>query len=248
MKKIITIAVALLLLASCGGGYNPPSNPGQTPNTPNSGNTGGNSGGTSTTTNPVASFSYETTHPFYAHFKNTSKNATSYEWDFGDGAKSTDASPTHKYSGKGVYKVTLKAKYAGVSKQDVYTKNITIIEPTTCYITSIEYKLIPKNNEYYNIRFTDDYFLFETLYWRTDWVMLSSANMPYTYTLNPKRELDFSNSKHVMRLYKNSNTSGMGTQVAAWEISTSNVKTKFPETQTGTTDNAQVVLSLEWSD
>ena len=237
MKKIITIAVALLLLASCGGGYNPPSNPGNTPNT-------GNSGGTSNTTKPVASFSYETTHPFYVHFTNTSKDASYYSWNFGDGTTSSEKNPIHKYSGKGVYKVVLTAK--GNGKTDTYTKNITVVAPTKCYITGVVYEKIPKNNEYYNIRFTDDYILFETLYWYIDWVMLSSANIPYKYMLKSKQQIDFSVSKYVMRLYQNGSTSGTGTQKAKWSVYTSDLKSKYAESTTGTASNAEVTLLLEW--
>lgn len=245
-SKLFSLALIAMLCACGGGGYNPPEIPTQNPNNPNQGNNGG--GTTTTPKNPVASFTHETSHPFYAHFKNTSQNATSYEWDFGDGSKSTDASPTHKYNGKGVYKVTLIAKYAGVSKQDTYTKNVTIVEPTICYATAVEYQLIPKNNEYYNIRFTDDYIFFETCYWYTDWVLLSSANMPYTYKLKNKKKIDFSQSEYVMRLYKNSGTSGTGSQVAAWSISISDLKSKFSETRTGISDNAKVKILLEWAD
>ncbi|TCO08022.1 PKD domain-containing protein [Natronoflexus pectinivorans] len=41
-------------------------------------------------------------------FINRSIGATSYLWNFGDGATSTDFSPTHQYSGVGVYDVTLQ--------------------------------------------------------------------------------------------------------------------------------------------
>lgn len=194
--------------------------------------------------NPVASFSYKTSHPFYVHFTNTSEDATYYSWNFGDGTTSSEKNPIHKYSGKGVYNVVLTAKSNG--KTDTYTKNITVVAPTNCYITGIVYEKIPKNNEYYNIRFTDDYVLFETLYWYTDWVMLSSANIPYKYMLKSKKQIDFSVSEYVMRLYQNGSTSGTGTQKAKWIIYPSNIKSKYAESTTGTASNAKVTLLLEW--
>lgn len=41
-------------------------------------------------------------------FKDTSVGAVSWEWDFGDGAKSTLQNPSHTYANEGVYNVTLK--------------------------------------------------------------------------------------------------------------------------------------------
>lgn len=45
--------------------------------------------------------------PYTWHFNNTSTNATSYIWDFGDSTSSTQAQPTHTYAAEGVYNVTL---------------------------------------------------------------------------------------------------------------------------------------------
>lgn len=228
MKKIVAIAVAILLLVSCGG-YNQPDKP-----------------TTPTTTSPVAGFSYKTSHPFYAHFTNNSYDATSYLWDFGDGTTSSEKNPIHKYSGKGVYKVVLTAK--GNGKTDTYTKNITVVAPTKCYITGIIYEKIPKNNEYYSIRCTDDYMLFETCYWYTDWLLLSSANVPYTQMFKYKQKIDFSKSKVVTRLYQNSNSSGSGKQVGSWNLYPSNVLSEYLEGVKATSDNAEIRLLFEWGD
>lgn len=43
-------------------------------------------------------------------FTNSSANATSYAWDFGDGGTSTDENPVHTYAEAGDYDVTLTAK------------------------------------------------------------------------------------------------------------------------------------------
>lgn len=236
MKKFLSITVLIALLASCGGGYNPP----EKPNTNNNESDGRVEAGYAT-----AGFTYETSHPFYVTFNNTSKNAQSYQWDFGDGRKSNEKNPTHKYNGKGVYKVTLTVSGKG---HESLSKNITIKEPTTCYVTGIKYDSIPKNNEYYNIRFTDDYLFFETLYWSTDWVLLSSANLPYIYTLKNKQKINFENSEYMMRLYTNTSNSGKGSQVKAWSIKTSDVKKDFSEIRTGTSKNTKVSILLEWED
>ena len=41
------------------------------------------------------------------NFKNNSKNISSLKWDFGDGTTSTDDSPVHNFSGKGIYQIKL---------------------------------------------------------------------------------------------------------------------------------------------
>ncbi|HTE30836.1 MAG TPA: PKD domain-containing protein, partial [Chryseolinea sp.] len=55
---------------------------------------------------PVANFTPSKTNcliPCTINFTNKSENSTSYRWDFGDGATSTDASPTHDYMDAGQY-------------------------------------------------------------------------------------------------------------------------------------------------
>ena len=61
----------------------------------------------------IAGFSsdqnYTCSIPSTVNFTNSSNNATSYLWDFGDGSTSTLANPTHVYTQLGVYDVTLIA-------------------------------------------------------------------------------------------------------------------------------------------
>ena len=60
-------------------------------------------------TPPVADFTY--TDPAMVNtaiaFKNSSANATTYEWDFGDGTTSTEQNPVHTYKKAGTYSVIL---------------------------------------------------------------------------------------------------------------------------------------------
>lgn len=228
MNKILTLLYFLLLIISCGG-YNPPQDP--------------DNGSAST---PTVDFSYILRHPFYAHFNNMSDVAPQYKWDFGDGCTSTEKSPTHKYKSKGVYKVVL---IIGDGNNNYKVeKNVTIKEPTKCYVSGIVYENIPKNNEYYKIRFTDDYLIFETLYWHTDWVLLSSNNIPYTYNLKSKKQIDFNKSEYVVRLYQNGSTSGDGEQKAKWNVYPADIKAKYLESVTGSVNNAKVTLLFEWTD
>ncbi len=77
---------------------------------------------------PIANFSITNTGclaPCQVIFTNNSSDATSFEWDFGDGTTSTDFSPSHTYELPGEYIVRLKA--VNNDGEDVETKPIPII-------------------------------------------------------------------------------------------------------------------------
>lgn len=69
---------------------------------------------------PVADFSY-TGSQFIYTFNNTSTNASSYFWDFGDGNTSTDMNPTHVYASGDTHTVTLIAYGQCTSDTVTYT-------------------------------------------------------------------------------------------------------------------------------
>lgn len=60
-------------------------------------------------------------------FSNSSSNATSYEWDFGDGNTSTDENPWNNYGAVGEYDVTLIATTNGCAN-DTTTMTITVMD------------------------------------------------------------------------------------------------------------------------
>ncbi|MCB0661531.1 MAG: PKD domain-containing protein [Saprospiraceae bacterium] len=79
-------------------------------------------------TMPRANFDF-TKNATEVTFNNLSANATSYMWDFGDGAMSTEKDPVHNYAGDGDYEVTLTASDAnGASATS--TKTVTISTAT----------------------------------------------------------------------------------------------------------------------
>ena len=65
-------------------------------------------------------------------FTNTSSNATSYSWDFGDGSSaSTEINPTHTYATTGTYTVTLIA--SNNCGSDTATTSITVTVPSSLF-------------------------------------------------------------------------------------------------------------------
>ena len=84
---------------------------------------------------PVAKFTYsgKTKAANPIQFSNESEKAERYEWDFGDGNTSTEASPSHRYMSSGNYMVRMKAID---SKEKVQEKKIRIIvdAPELCLV------------------------------------------------------------------------------------------------------------------
>ncbi|TNE56394.1 MAG: PKD domain-containing protein [Bacteroidetes bacterium] len=70
--------------------------------------------------------------PAKVTFQNQSTNADSFEWDFGDGTTSAEASPTHEYKHSGNYTVLLKATKGN---KTITTKQmIQVTAPERCLI------------------------------------------------------------------------------------------------------------------
>ena len=83
---------------------------------------------TTVTVNGVGTASFtNTVSGALATFTNTSTNATSYTWEFGDGQNSTQMSPTHTYVNDGTYTVTLTAINACGS--NTTTQTVAILTP-----------------------------------------------------------------------------------------------------------------------
>ncbi|MEY3320776.1 MAG: hypothetical protein RLZZ417_359 [Bacteroidota bacterium] len=83
---------------------------------------------------PVSKFSWEgnTVAPEAIQFKNQSKKATDFLWDFGDGGVSVDSTPVHKFYKSGTFVVRLTALNG--KKKRISMENITIKAPEDCLI------------------------------------------------------------------------------------------------------------------
>src|ERR1700752_4826572 len=72
--------------------------------------------------------------PFNVVFTDTSKLATAWNWNFGDGTTSNLQNPTHLYSGGAIYTVCLKITNTSISCSDSICVNVIVYG--TCF-TSI---------------------------------------------------------------------------------------------------------------
>lgn len=78
-----------------------------------------------------ASFSWKASYsnPLEINFSNSSKNAVSYAWDFGDGkGTSTDKDPTYTYANEGTYSIKLTAMGQDGSRNESST-DIKVLSP-----------------------------------------------------------------------------------------------------------------------
>lgn len=161
---------------------------------------------------PTASFTYKTEAPLKVVLTNTSTNATSYEWDFGDGTTSTEKDPTHRYESVGSYIITLDAKNPSGSQQ--YRTTVNIPKPKV-YVTGIQYIKVGQDGKYYRSVCKDDDFITNT-WWNTNYTpMLTSNKLPYTYTFSSPIEMTGldGDEYYTVYVYWNDKTSGDGTQI-----------------------------------
>lgn len=188
---------------------------------------------------PTAGFKYKTAHPLKVVLTNNSTNATSYQWNFGDGTTSTEKSPVHRYNSKGVYKITLTAKNG--SKNHSYSTSVTIEEPTRCCLKGYVISKVPKQNEYYQIRFTDQYTFYADNFGTTSWTLLSNANLPKTFTFSsPTQITGF--SKYWCTLWQSSKSNGNNaTNAFRCDVTKEQLFSKFPETLTNNNQTKAVI-------
>ena len=70
--------------------------------------------------------------PSKALFVNNSQESDRWEWDFGDGTRSTEKNPKHLYVKSGIYQVVLKSFHG--KKMNQMQQKIEVLPPDGCYV------------------------------------------------------------------------------------------------------------------
>jgi PKD repeat protein len=120
-------------------------------------------------------------------FTNSSVNATSYFWDFGDGNNSILPNPSHTYLKGGIFTVTLTA-YSG-NVLNTFSQSVLISSPTKVTITKVElatltsmpsgsFQAFLEINDGTNVIWTDGYYNLNSSTVPVDLLI----NTPYTIT------------------------------------------------------------------
>ncbi|WGK65245.1 PKD domain-containing protein [Croceiramulus getboli] len=76
---------------------------------------------------PYTLFTFDVTDLTVVFANATVDNPESFNWDFGDGASSTEANPTHTYQEGGTYTVVLTASNS--AGEDQFERTVTVTEP-----------------------------------------------------------------------------------------------------------------------
>ncbi len=198
-------------------------------------------------TTPMANFSVKVQQPLTVVLTNNSENAYYYHWDFGDGNTSTQQNPTHKYNGIGVYKITLTVTSQMGNRSSV-SKNVTVEAPTKCYFAGVTYKKLSVNNKYIKFKLIDDD-LFTTTWVNSTYKLISTANLPYQFTLSSPVLMNglADDDWYMINVYYSNSNSGNGTKLAGFKFYTSTLLSKYPTELTWSeVDGNQISCQFIW--
>lgn len=233
MKKMLFFVLTAIVIMAC------------SPIEPDRPHTGGGSSNGTTKQPPVANFSYTIEHPLTVVLRNNSQNATSYKWDFGDGNTSTEKNPKHKYKTKGVYRIKLIVYGNGTSDQEEI--NVTIIEPTKIYFKGVRYEKLAVNNEYIKFKLTDDDPLFTDTWCNSVYELISTANLPYNFTLKNPIILDDSTVDwYKLTLYWSKKNSGNGTEFFYTKFMMNQIYSEYPTELICQDSKNRIVILFEY--
>lgn len=132
-----------------------------------------------------AAFSYDRETPLMISFFPIVGKYDSYKWDFGDGTWSNGKEAMHTYEALGTYTVTLTVTNNGNTASAKQTIKLT--QPTA-YVDGFTIYSIPYENKCYQLVFKDDALLPSSWDWETIYFPLSNEDIPFSYTMNTKKE------------------------------------------------------------
>lgn len=244
MKHYTIIPTLLLALLCACQPKNEPDAPNAYSNNANNQTTGSGS----ILTDPVAIFSYSVSQPRKVTLINKSVDADYYKWDFGDGETSTDAAPVHIYAKQGAYRIKLTASTKQGKSNETYA-DVTVKDPTACYVSGYEYTKIPWEDVYYIVRFFDEDLIINDYWYISGWQLLSNNVLPKAYTAtNPGQVKDWqdANDTYYIQVAYSMKGTGDGTQVLKQPVTTKELQ-KCPEQITVSSNNKDTEITIYFS-
>lgn len=210
---------------------------------------------TQTVTLPTAQFSFSGVGvqvPCNVAFTNTSINATSYLWDFGDGTTSTSENPTHTYTTGGNFNVKLTTKTtAGFNT--VTQQITTLASPSNCIIGSTRTLTSFSDNGTYpnlGLRITKSGTVVRNA--STIWLGISAYDLPLDFDSETSLSINSSNWNDIYHIEVASyDDYGVFQSVLGYvEFKPSDYATltnHYPSEVTLKNGDNQIVLNLSWT-
>lgn len=143
-------------------------------------------------------------------FTNSSEEAESFEWEFGDGVTSTSENPTHSYSTSGTYTVTLTSYSKKEKKMDKASAIITInAVPTKMVLNEVIVTRFPateSNGAGWDLTSGPDIYPYISFNGVTVWgsnIYFQDADQlsNYVFDVNPTIDLTAITSQYSIDLY-----------------------------------------------
>lgn len=227
-------------------------------------------GGTNSTTKtvniqnpigPVADFTISgsgSQAPCIITFTNNSQNATTYNWDFGDGQTSDVQNPTHTFSNGGNFNVRLTA--SGPNGTNDIVKSVNILPaPTICKIVGISILSCPLTDgsgiDWDPFSSPDFYFNLES---STGEILIDNSSNYYTdnitfplaWTFNPatnisKTAFGILHKVHILE-HDNPDADDDVSSVSFRLSSYTTVNQHYPSKFTITYGSTQVQVTVQW--
>jgi len=146
----------------------------------------------------IANFGFtepEKPAPAVVTFDNQSKNADSYEWNFGDGTTSNEATPQHTFKSSGKYVISLKAMKG--DKVATINKQLTIQQPKVCLVEiettlgtmkAVLYDATPQHRDNF-LKLAEEGFYDDLLFHRVINGFMIQGGDPQSRNASPKQRL-----------------------------------------------------------